>query len=140
VRCLAQAHATSSARAKGAEGAEATLAASCRAYVGFARDHPSVSRVMFRPELCDAARFAQLRAAGERAHGELMHLVRFVRAGSTDPALVAMNWAQVHGLAGLLLDGPLGLQLGSRRERPRFAREATARYARLVAPAGNASP
>lgn len=51
-----------------------------------------------------------------------------------------MNWAQVHGLAGLLLDGPLGLQLGSRRERPRFAREATARYARLVAPAGNASP
>jgi hypothetical protein len=36
------------------------------------------------------------------------------------------HWAQVHGLAGLLVDGPLGQHLPGQPERLAFAREATA--------------
>lgn len=110
----------------------ATVAASGMAYVGFALDHPGVFRIMFRADLCDTARFPQAQQAGDRAHGELMHLVRLVHGGSQDPALAALHWAQVHGLAGLLLDGPLGQRLPTRRERLAFAREATALHARHV--------
>jgi AcrR family transcriptional regulator len=114
--------------------AAATLIASCQAYVGFAIDQPGVFRIMFRPDLCDTARFPQAVEAGQRAHAELLHLVRLVHGGSDDPALAAMHWAQVHGLAGLLLDGPLGQHLPSRRERLAFVREAATRYAQFIAP------
>jgi len=42
------------------------------------------------------------------------------------------HWAQVHGLAGLLVDGPLGQHLPGQPERLAFAREATALYALQV--------
>jgi len=125
-RRLAKAH------AKAGEPA-ATLAASAMAYVGFALDHPGVFRIMFRSDLCDTGRFPRAVEAGARAHGELLHLVRLAHGGTDDPALAAMHWAQVHGLAGLLLDGPLGQQLATRRERLAFLREATALYARHAA-------
>lgn len=112
--------------------AQATLTASAIAYVGFALDQPGVFRIMFRSDLCDQARFPRAQAAGERAHAELMHLVRLVHGGADDPALAAMHWAQVHGLAGLLLDGPLGPQFPGRRERLAFVREAAALHARCV--------
>ncbi len=124
-RRLARAHA-------GRGGVQDTLAASGMAYVGFALDHPGVFRIMFRADLCDTARFPQAQAAGERAHAELMHLVRLVHGGVDDPALAAMHWAQVHGLAGLLVDGPLGQHLPGQPERLAFAREATALYAQQV--------
>ena len=121
-RRLARAHA-------GRGGVQDTLAASGMAYVGFALDHPGVFRIMFRADLCDTARFPQAQAAGERAHAELMHLVRLVHGGVDDPGLAAMHWAQVHGLASLLVDGPLGQHLPGQPERLAFAREATALYA-----------
>ena len=124
-RRLARAHA-------GRGGVQDTLAASGMAYVGFALDHPGVFRIMFRADLCDTARFPQAQAAGERAHAELMHLVRLVHGGVDDPALAAMHWAQVHGLASLLVDGPLGQHLPGQPERLAFAREATALYAQQV--------
>ena len=110
----------------------ATLVDSAIAYVGFALDQPGVFRIMFRADLCDQGRFPRAQAAGERAHGELMHLVRRVHGGADDPALAAMHWAQVHGLAGLLLDGPLGRQLATRREQSALVRDAAALYARRV--------
>jgi AcrR family transcriptional regulator len=131
-RRLARAHANAGEPA-------ATLAASGLAYVGFALDNPGVFRIMFRTDLCDTARFPQAVAAGDRAHGELRHLVRLVHGGSDDPALASLHWAQVHGLASLLLDGPLGHRLPSRRERLACAREATALHARLVVGAPGAS-
>ena len=111
---------------------QAMLAASGLAYVVFALDHPGVFRIMFRADLCDQARFPQAQAAGERAHAELMHLVRLVHGGADDVNLAALHWAQVHGLAGLLLDGPLGQQFPSRRERLGFVRDAVALHARRV--------
>ena len=104
-RRLAKAHARSGS-------AHDTLAASAVAYVSFALDQPGVFRIMFRSDMCDLARFPQASAAGQRAHRELMHLVRLV-----------------HGLAVLLLDGPLGQQLAGRRERMAFLRQAADLYA-----------
>lgn len=85
-----------------------TLALSGLAYVGFALDEPGVFRVMFRPELCDPARFPQARDAGARAHGELRRMVRLVH-GRDDESRAVACWSMVHGLACLLVDGPLGL-------------------------------
>ena len=119
------------ARAHSADGdALAIMAASGTAYVVFALDHPGVFRVMFRADLCDPARFEQVMGAGERAHGELRHLVRLVHGGPDDEGLATMHWAQVHGLASLLLDGPLGQRISSRRDRLAFVRQAMALHAR----------
>ena len=46
--------------------------------------------------------------------------------------LSAVYWAQVHGLASLIVDGPIGQQLGSVRERRAFMREALAQFARYM--------
>ena len=131
-RRLARAHARSA-------DPQATLAASGLAYVVFALDNPGVFRIMFRTDLCDQARFPQTQAAAQRAHGELRQLVRLVHGsqnGPGDEALAALHWAQVHGLACLLLDGPLGLQLPSRREKLAFVRDAVALHAsRVLGPA-----
>lgn len=91
----------------GTEGKRAMLRAAAEAYLGFALDHPAVFRLMFRPELCHAARFPQAREAGERARAELHRLVHSVHDGQGDEALASLHWAHVHGLACLALDGPL---------------------------------
>lgn len=85
-----------------------TLERSGLAYVGFALDEPGVFRVMFRPELCDPARFPRAREAGDQAHGELQRMVRLVH-GRDDEGRAVACWSLVHGLACLLVDGPLGL-------------------------------
>lgn len=111
-------------------GAEAVLTACGAAYVVFALDHPGVFRIMFRQDLCDSGRFPEAVAAGRRAYAELLAMVSAAH-GAADDTLAALHWAQVHGLAGLLLDGPLGQQLPGRRERLAFVRDALARHARL---------
>lgn len=90
-----------------------TLQAAFEAYVGFAIDHPGVFRVMFRPELCDAARFPAAVAAGNRAYGELQRMVARVHGPDEGQRLASLHWAQVHGLACLMVDGPLALSLGT---------------------------
>jgi AcrR family transcriptional regulator len=108
------------------------LIASGIAYVGFALDHPGVFRIMFRPDVCDPARFPRALAAGERAYGELQRQVRLVHGGPDDAGLAAMHWAQVHGLAMLMLDGPLGQQLPGPQARQAFVREAAERFAARI--------
>jgi len=110
----------------------ATLMASGEAYVGFALDHPGVFRIMFRPDVCDPARFPAARAAGERAHGELLRLVRLLHDGQAGEALASTCWAQVHGLACLIVDGPLGQAMPTRRARLAHVRETLARFADLA--------
>ena len=91
--------------------ARVTLVAAFEAYVGFAIDHPGIFRVMFRPELCDAQRFPAAVAAGDRAHGELRRMVEKVHGSGNAQVLASLHWAQVHGLACLMVDGPLALSL-----------------------------
>lgn len=100
--------------------------ASAEAYVGFALDRPGVFRIMFRPEVCDPARFPAAQAAGERAHGELVRMVQLLHGPAAGAAHASGYWAQVHGLATLLVDGPLGHALPGPRERRAHLREVVA--------------
>ena len=66
---------------------------------------------VFRREVCDASRFPAALAASERAHQELLRLVALLYSGAQDPALTSTHWSFVHGLAGLIIDGPMAEQL-----------------------------
>lgn len=103
-----------------------------QAYVGFAIDHPGVFRIMFRSEVCDPARFPAARQAGESAYRELERLVALIHGEAEVARLSAVYWGQVHGLASLIVDGPVGQQLDSVRERRAFMREALAQFARFM--------
>jgi AcrR family transcriptional regulator len=94
-----------------------------RAYVEFACTNPAHFRVMFRPELVDIENCPSAKAEGDRAFTvivEVMH--EAVRQGlpavPSEEALVTMAWSLAHGLACLILDGPLAMKL------PNAAREA----------------
>jgi NAD(P)H-flavin reductase len=87
---------------------------------------------MFRPELCDSARFPRAVAAAERARAQCERLVRIVHDGRFSPALASMHWAHVHGLACLVLDGPLGAELPTEETRRAHLMEASAQFAALV--------
>lgn len=113
-------------------GRHATLTASGEAYVGFALDHPGVFRIMFSPDVCDPARFPAARAAGERAHGELLRLVTLLHDGPAGEVPASTYWAQVHGLACLIVDGPLGQAMPTRRARLAHVRETLAHFAGLA--------
>ena len=106
------------------EGADrrAVLTASGNAYVEFALRHPGVFRVMFRPDVCDPERFPEVVQASERARDELARLARHVAGEETSLEIEVLFWSGVHGLASLLLDGPLVGEFGSMEERIDFAR------------------
>jgi AcrR family transcriptional regulator len=114
------------------QGRRATLLAAAEAYLGYAMEQPGVFRLMFRPELCEAARFPQACEAAERAHAELQRLVRTIHGGAYDEALASLHWAHVHGLACLVLDGPLEQRVGAEAERRAHLREVTERFATMV--------
>ena len=110
---------------EGLEGADrrAVLTASGNAYVEFALRRPGVFRVMFRPDVCDPDRFPEVVRASERARDELARLARRVAGEETSLEMEVLFWSGVHGLASLLLDGPLVGAFGSVQERLEFARE-----------------
>ena len=110
---------------EGLEGADrrAVLTASGNAYVEFALRRPGVFRVMFRPDVCDPDRFPEVARASERARDELARLARRVAGEETSLEMEVLFWSGVHGLASLLLDGPLVGAFGSVQERLEFARE-----------------
>jgi AcrR family transcriptional regulator len=109
-------------------GRRAGLQAAGEAYVGFAIDHPGVFRIMFRPELCDATRFPEAMDASRRAYEELARLVRLMHRGEFSEGLATTYWAQVHGLAFLIVDGPIGQQVASVKGRRARMREGVAHF------------
>ena len=60
--------------------------------------------------------------ASERARDELAHLARCVVGEETSLEMEVLFWSGVHGLASLLLDGPLSGVFSSVQERLDFAR------------------
>ena len=100
----------------------AVLVASGNAYVEFALRHPGVFRVMFRPDVCDPERFPEVVEAGERARHELARLARAVIGDGAQLEAEVLIWSGVHGLASLLLDGPLAGAFSSVQDRIDFAR------------------
>ena len=104
-----------------------------RAYVDFALEQPGRFRIMFRPELCDPARYPAAAEAGDRAHGELMRMVTILH-GAPDAALATLHWSQVHGLASLLVDGGLGDKMPSASARRAHVEAVLQAYAAMAVP------
>ena len=92
------------------------LATLARVYVEFAVDHPALFRVMFRPDFVDMERFPKTRECGERAFAPLPAVVKACIADGlpAEPSvesLIVFCWSMAHGLACLLLDGPLQIKM-----------------------------
>lgn len=85
------------------------------AYVAVALEQPGHFRVMFRSDLCGAATNPVTAAAADAAGAELQRMVQRI-IGTPSDADAAFVWASAlwscaHGLATLLLDGPLRQRL-----------------------------
>ena len=106
----------------GSADLHAVLVASGNAYVEFALRHPGVFRVMFRPDVCDPERFPEVVQAGQRARRELARLAKAVMGDGAQVEAEVLIWSGVHGLASLILDGPLAGEFSSTEDRIDFAR------------------
>jgi AcrR family transcriptional regulator len=109
-------------------GAPDPATALLEGYVEFALAHRGHFRVMFRPDLC--APDPLVERAGERAFDVL---VAFVRDDLGPGASVAdiraratAMWSLAHGLATLLIDGPLEHKVGPVADRQAFIRAVAA--------------
>jgi AcrR family transcriptional regulator len=89
-----------------------------RGYVRFAATHPSIFRLMFRPELTQPSEHARLQEAEAAAFGTLLETIIAAQQSGQLPGrdprpLAAYAWTGVHGLAMLHIDNvfaetPLG--------------------------------
>lgn len=123
-----------------AETAHAVMVASGMAYVSFALDQPGVFRVMFRTDLCDLSQFGAAADAAARAYDELLQMVQLTLGDAQQQEYAAINWAQVHGLAMLLLDGPIGQDVGQHKARLAMARGMLQIFCRQMLASTHESP
>jgi hypothetical protein len=91
------------------------MSAMCEAYVRFALDHAGHFRVMMRNDLCDLQNYPSAVLQADRAFNLLLEDVtaELGADASTEEikAHTAYLWSVGHGLATLLLDGPLEKKL-----------------------------
>jgi len=84
-------------------------------YLTFARQHSGHFRVMFRGDICGVSTHEATGAAADDAFNELLKMVSRTIGTSTDTdeamTFAIMLWSQAHGLATLVLDGPLERKL-----------------------------
>lgn len=92
-------------------------AAMCESYVHFALTHKGHFRVMMRNDLCSLEDYPSALMQADRAFNALRNEVNVIlgEEASEDyaDAHTAYMWSVAHGLATLLLDGPLLKKLGS---------------------------
>ena len=97
-----------------------------RAYVRFAREDPERFKLLWRPDMRQGAELEAVEAAGQRSYEPLLAALRTGREadevdGSVDAEMQALAaWSEVHGLAMLLIDGPLRLETISAQEADRL--------------------
>jgi AcrR family transcriptional regulator len=87
-----------------------------RAYVEFGLDHAALFQLMFRPDVVDIERFPAAKECGGRAFSVLVLAVQDcvdagLFPGKSQQGLVVLAWSFAHGLACLLLDGPLAMKV-----------------------------
>ncbi|HEX5659394.1 MAG TPA: TetR/AcrR family transcriptional regulator [Polyangiales bacterium] len=92
------------------------IRAGLRGYVEFAVQYPAHFRLMFRPELVDLDDCPGAKEAGDNVFTMFTDVVkelvkRGVPAEPSIDALIALCWSVCHGLACLILDGPLTRKL-----------------------------
>lgn len=90
--------------------------AMCETYVHFALQHKGHFRVMFRNDLCNVGNYPSALLQADRAFGVLLDEVKATLgedASDEDTRTqTTYMWSVAHGLATLLLDGPLDKKLG----------------------------
>jgi AcrR family transcriptional regulator len=88
----------------------------CEAYVHFALQHKGHFRVMFRNDLCNVGNYPGALVQADRAFSILLDEVTTLlgRDASMNEAKAQATymWSVAHGLATLLIDGPLEKKLG----------------------------
>lgn len=88
----------------------------CEAYVHFALQHKGHFRVMFRSDLCNIEDHPRALVQADLAFGVLLDEVNSLLGDNANEtsarAQATYMWSVAHGLATLLLDGPLEKKLG----------------------------
>jgi AcrR family transcriptional regulator len=113
------------ARARG--GPLATVRALGLAYVRFAREDPERFKLLWRPELREGAG-DEVEQAGEASYQPLFRALERARdagevsAGPPVEEQALAAWSMVHGLAMLLVDGPLRDDVVGSREADRLTK------------------
>jgi hypothetical protein len=96
------------------------------AYVEFAVNHRGHFRVMFRPDLCSATDNPELLRVSGRSFEVLVEQVHEIlgpKASVADiRARATAMWSLAHGLAVLLIDGPLEHEIGPIKSRRALVR------------------
>ncbi|NDD86636.1 MAG: TetR/AcrR family transcriptional regulator [Actinobacteria bacterium] len=86
------------------------------AYVQFALRHPGHFRVMFRKDICNLEKYPDTLVQADRAFGVLADFVATTLGESASVDEIRLTttymWSVAHGLATLLLDGPLEKKIG----------------------------
>lgn len=95
-------------------------------YVDFALENKGYFRVMFRSDLCKMSESPEMQQAADEAFGTLINLVTTMigDSASLDEVRVTATtmWSVSHGLATLLIDGPLENKIGTVRDRRTLVR------------------
>lgn len=98
------------------ESGAASREAMCLAYVRFALDNKGHFRVMFRSDICNLEHYPEALVEADRAFGALADYVVEELGPRASVEEVRLNatymWSIAHGLAMLLLDGPLEKKIG----------------------------
>lgn len=96
------------------DGSSDPLVDCLRSYVRFALAHKGHFKVMFRSDICAIATHQATREAADNAYLALLDLAATAGNGSATADAVTLPvllWSQAHGLATLLVDGPLAAKL-----------------------------
>jgi len=113
----ALAHAFQQVQTDGTLDSTSPAKAGFTAYMRFAREHVGHFRVMFRADISGLSTHPEAHQCAEEAFAELLNMVARTIGDSADPqdafTFALMMWSQAHGLATLMLDGPLEARLGS---------------------------
>lgn len=98
----------------------------CERYVDFAIAHKGHFRVMFRTDLCAMDESPALKQAGDNAFQALLdEVTQMVGAGASIEDIrvqATAMWSLAHGLATLLIDGPLEHKIGQVADRRELVR------------------
>lgn len=93
----------------------------CERYVDFALRNKGYFRVMFRADLCSMGESPETERAGDAAFQVLLDAVSRIvgESASVDDIRVQATamWSAAHGLATLLVDGPLEMKIGTVEDR-----------------------
>jgi AcrR family transcriptional regulator len=95
-------------------------------YIEFALGHKGYYRVMFRSDLCKMSESPELQRAADEAFDSLINAVTAMlgESASVDDIRVTATamWSVAHGLATLLIDGPLEAKIGAVGDRRALVR------------------